>query len=225
MRHTWIGVATLLALSVARPTPAATAAGSRSWTNGDMMGDGTGAFYGTVGFPGLSLGYMRGMSDTLDAGGRFSFNYGGEGSTAAPSLGLKLAGDVKLKAGLSLPFGTLTVRVLPGIGLYFPQGFNIFFLQFPVEAALGFQVMPNLLGHVSVQVPVGFAFWSGLGVSFTSMQIPILAGGGVELKIDEALSVTGQLHMGPYVGIFFGGLNGTSFALDAVIGVTYRLPS
>jgi len=213
----------LVALSVARPTHAAPAVGS--WTNGGMIGAGTGAFYGTAGFPGLNIGYLRGLSDTLDAGGRFSFQYGGEGSTSAPALGLKLAGDLKLKLDLNLPYGTITVRALPGIGLYFPQGFSIFLLQVPVEAALGFLVMPNLLAHVSLQVPFAVAFWSGLGVSFSSMQLPFLFGGGVELKIDQALSVTGQLHMGPYVGIFFGGPNATSFGLDAQIGVTYRLPS
>src|SRR3954464_8545325 len=64
MRHTWIGVAMTVALSVARPTQAATAAGS--WTNGGMIGSDTGAFYGTAGFPGLNIGYLRGMGDTLD---------------------------------------------------------------------------------------------------------------------------------------------------------------
>ena len=74
-------------------------------------------------------------------------------------------------------------------------------------------------------MPLAFAIWSGLGVSFNSMQIPFLFGGGVELKIDQALSVTGQLHMGPYVGIVFNVGTTTSFALEALIGVTYRLPS
>ncbi len=224
MRHTWIGVATLVALSVARPTQAAAAVGS--WTNGGMIGSDTGAFFGTVGFPGINLGYLRGMSDSLDVGGRFTFNYGGEGLPNAPALGLKLAGDVKYKLAIDLPYGTITARLLPGIALYFPQGFTILFLQVPAEVGLGFQVTPNALANVSFQLPLAFGFWSGLGgVSFASMQLPFLFGGGVELKIDRALSVTGQLHLGPYVGIFFGGINQTNFALDAQIGVTYRLPS
>jgi hypothetical protein len=221
MRHTWVTAATLLALFVARPTQAATGAGS--WTNGGMIGSGTGALYATAGFPGLSIGYLRGLSDTLDAGGRFSFNYGGEGAPSATSLGLKVAGDAKLKVDLGLPYA-LTLRVTPGLGLYFPQGFNIVFMQLPVELALGIPAMTNVQAHVSVAVPFAFGFWSGFGQSFTSTQIPILFGGGVELKLDPALSVTGQLHMGPYIGIVFGGLTNTLFAMDALIGVTYRLP-
>jgi len=213
-----------VALAVARPTQAAPAVGS--WTNGALIGSGTGAFTGTIGFPGLELGYLRGMSDTLDLGGRFSFNYGGEGLPNAAALGLKLALDVKYKLEINLPYGTITARLLPGIGLYFPAGFTILFLQVPAEVGLGFPVTPTVLANVSLRVPFAFGFWSGLGgVSFTSMQLPFLFGGGIELKIDHALSVTGQLHLGPYVGIFFGGINQTNFALDALIGVTYRLPS
>ena len=131
MRHTWIGVAMTVALAVARPTQAAPAVGS--WTNGALIGSGTGAFTGTIGFPGLELGYLRGMSDTLDLGGRFSFNYGGEGLPNAAALGLKLALDVKYKLEINLPYGTITARLLPGIGLYFPAGFTILFLQVPAE--------------------------------------------------------------------------------------------
>ena len=97
-------------------------------------------------------------------------------------------------------------------------------LQVPVELGLGFAVMPHLLAHASIQVPLGLGFWNGFGVSFTSMQIPFLFGGGAELKIDQALSLHAQLHMGPYVGIIFGGLTSTSFAFEGVLGLTYRLP-
>ena len=221
MRHTWIGVAMLAALSVARPTHAAASAG---WTNGGMLGAGASGFYGTVGFPGISVGYLRGMSDSLDVGGRFSFNYGGEGVPSLSAVGIKLAADLKLKVDPGLPYGAFTLRALPGINLYFPSGFTIFNIALPLELALGFPVMPNLLVHASVEVPLAIGFWSGFGVSFTSMQIPFLFGGGAELKIDQALSLHGQLHMGPYVGIVFGGGSTTYFAFDALIGVTYRLP-
>jgi hypothetical protein len=221
MRHTWFAVATLVALSVARPTHAAEKVGS--WTNGGMIGADTGALFATVGFPGLSVGYVRGVSDTLDVGGRFTFAYGGEGTPNNTALGLKVAAEVKLKLDFGLPI-SLVVRALPGLGLYFPQGFNVLFVQLPLEAALGFPVMPNLLAHLSVEAPFALGFWSGLGVSFTYTQVPVLFGGGVELKIDPALSVTGQLHMGPHTQIIFGGLTTSQFAMDALIGVTYRLP-
>src|SRR4051812_36464586 len=106
MRHTWFAVATLAALSVARPTHAAaraathTATRAGSWTNGGTLGSDTGALFATVGFPGLSIGYLRGLSDALDVGGRFTFNYGGEGIPTRTSLGLKIAADAKLKPDL-----------------------------------------------------------------------------------------------------------------------------
>ncbi|HEY8208674.1 MAG TPA: hypothetical protein VIG99_14390 [Myxococcaceae bacterium] len=222
MRHTWIGVATLVALSVALPTHAATPAGS--WTNGGTIGADTGALYATVGFPSLDIGYLRGVSDALDVGGRFSFPYGGDGATDQTWLGLELAGEVKLKLDLGLPF-VLLVRALPGVTLFFPPGFSIFFLRVPLEAALGVPVTPNLLAHVSIKAPLAFGYRSGLGVSFPEIHLPLLFGGGVELKIDPALSVTGQLHMGPGFWIFPGGDNQTHFTLGALVGVTYRLPS
>lgn len=220
MRHTWFVAATLVACSVARPTHAAANAGS--WTNGAMVGADTGALYATVGFPGLSIGYLRGVSDTVDAGGRFVFAYGGEGKPGDTWLGLKVAADVKAKVDLGLPV-TVVARVLPGLGLYFPQGFNILFLQLPLELAVGFPVTPDVFAHLSVEVPLGLGFWSGLGEAFIQAQFPFLFGGGVELKLDQALSITGQLHMGPHVGVIFGGLTSTQLAMDALIGLTYRL--
>jgi hypothetical protein len=222
MRHKWFGLATLVTLSVARPTYAAANAGS--WTNGGMAGAGAGALYATVGFPGLSIGYLRGLSDSLDAGGRFIFNYGGEGKPADTWLGIKVAGDAKLKVDLGLP-ATLTLRALPGLGLYFPQGFNIVFLQLPVEAALGIPVTRDVLAYASVEVPLGLGLWNGFGAAYWVAQIPVLIGGGVEIKLDQAVSITGQLHLGPYVDIAFGGITSTQFAMDALVGVTYRLPS
>jgi len=221
MRHTWLAVAILAALSVSRPTHAATKPGS--WTNGGMLGTDTGALFATVGFPGLSIGYLRGLSDTLDVGGRFTFNYGGEGIPNKTALGLKIAAEAKLKPDLGMPF-SIILRAQPGLGLYFPTGFNFVLLQVPVEAALGFEPIPNLGAHLSVEVPLGLQFWSGLGTSITEIQLPVLFGGGVELKLDPALSVTGQLHMGPYVQVTLGTITETYFAMDALIGVTYRLP-
>jgi len=222
MRHTWIGVAMLVALSVARPTHAAASAG---WTNGGMLGADTGGFYGLLGFPGMSVGYLRGVSESLDVGGRFSFNYGGEG---VPSLnlgvGFKVAGDVKLKLDPGLPFGAFTLRALPGIHVLFPPGFTFFNLALPVELALGVPIAPNLLVHVSVEAPLAIGLWTGFGVSPTVAQVPVLFGGGGEFKVDRALSLHAQLHIGPYVQIIFGGATTTYFAFDSLLGITYRLP-
>jgi hypothetical protein len=76
-----------------------------------------------------------------------------------------------------------------------------------------------------VEVPLGLGYRNGFGTAFWAAQVPVLFGGGVELKLDQALSITGQLHMGPYVDIVFGGLTSTLFAMDALVGLTYRLPS
>ncbi|HVE85533.1 MAG TPA: hypothetical protein VND93_21920 [Myxococcales bacterium] len=185
-----------------------------------MMGSGTQAVYGTVGYPGITIGYLRGLSDTLDAGGRFSLNYGGEGVPQATAFGIKLAGDFKLKLDIGLPY-PLVLRALPGINLYFPTGFTIFNIALPVGLDVGIPVAPNVLVNAGVQVPWAIGFWS---LGFTSMQIPFLFGGGVELKTDSRLSLHAQVHLGPYVGIVFGGLSQTFVAFDTLLGVTYRLP-
>jgi len=221
MPNAWCWIAMSGALAVA--SPALAGEGGSGWTNGGMFGSGEQGFYATAGFPGLSAGYLRGLDDSFDLGGRFSFNYGGEGATQLSAPGLKLAADVRLRLGAGLPYA-LTLRVLPGIDLYFPPRFTVIDLALPVELALAIPVMPNLLVHPSLQVPFAIGFWSGFGFSFMSLQLPFLFGGGVELRLDRTLSVHGQLHLGPYVSTIFGNAPTTDVAFDASLGLTYRLP-
>ena len=190
------------------------------WSNGALLGRDKHGFYGLVGYPGLGVGYSRGLFDNLDVGGRFTFDYAGVGVSASE---YKFALDFKWRP-FDLPIGAVTLRGLPGMGFSYPSGFTVVNVSLPVELAFGLPIMPNLMLHLSVEVPLELDFWSGYGVSFTSVEFPLLFGGGGEFKIDEALSVHLQVHMGPYQRILLGAETLPYFGVDVVAGVTYRLP-
>ena len=70
------------------------------------LGAGANLIAGGIGFPGLHAQFLRGITQTLDVGARFSFNYGLEGQVACNFLicpggallpGVKLQGVARYK--------------------------------------------------------------------------------------------------------------------------------
>lgn len=196
--------------------------GSGSLTNAGLIGSGKNAAYGTFGWPGMTAGYLRGL-DGMDIGARVSFAYGCEGAPSLPCTGLEIAGDLKLVAPISGLPGPILLRLQPGLGI-FGAAFNVtvFSLELPVEVLMSFRGIPQLTWHLGVEIPFAIGFASSLGFSYTTMQIPIWLGGGIEYGFSPDLSVHGQLHMGPYIGTTFNVGTVVIFGFDSVIGVTYR---
>src|SRR5262245_27363496 len=182
----WAAAAALLA--AAQPTVAVSGPSLIGWTNGSTLGDGQNSFLATAGYPGLSVGYLRGLSKTMDAGIRLSWGYAGEGVPDLSGMSFKAGLDFKLWFDLGLPVA-VGVRAMPGVVLSYPTGFSVVGAAVPLELSAGLPLMPELMVHASISSPLSVTFWSGYYARFTTVQVPVLGGGGAEYRLDPSLSL------------------------------------
>jgi hypothetical protein len=210
-----------LALAVLAFAVRAWAAVPTSWTNAMVLGEGQ-AIVGSFGWPGISVEYLRSMSNTLDVGGRLTFNYSVEGQPIY-FPGVKLAADIKLNVGKLDQF-PLLMRFAPGLDFYFATfGTTGIALALPAEAAIAIPINEALLAHASLSLDLALGLWASSFGSTFLFQIPLRAGGGIEWQISPPMSVSGLLRIGPYVGIVPGFLNNANVSFDLLFGLTYRL--
>lgn len=177
---------------------------------GDTVGSGRNVFYAQAAFPGLSLNILHGMSDKVDLGGRFAFNYAQEGVVDAIDPGLKLQMLVRLELAKSkLNFG---LEFEPGVAFYFHGRNNTWIgMLMPVNLVVGIPASSALMLNAGIDMPIQVYFGK-------TAVIPILFGGGLEYFIDQRLNVNFNLKMGP--SIFTEG-GGAEFTLESQIGVAY----
>jgi hypothetical protein len=196
-------------------TPAAVTGTPAHWTvdSGQTLGDGRNAFRAQVGWPGLWLDYLHGVTNDFDIGGRFGFNFG-------PYPGLTQGSGVGLNFQLLLrkqffDIGGFKVAFTfdPGFLLQFPSGGTIAGIMFPIGAQIGFPVSDKLVFNASYEMPFFVTFSPG------SFFIPLLFGGGVEYLIQQNLDLTFKLAVGPT----FATAGGSSFTLQALVGIAYKL--
>jgi hypothetical protein len=188
------------------------------------LGAGANLIEGGIGFPGLHAQYLRGITQTLDVGARFSFNYGLEGQVSCNVLicpgnallpGVKLQGvarykffdNGKLNAGASFA---------PGVMFYFERllGTQVGF-AIPLAVRLGIVATSALSVGVTLDVPMWVLFGRN-----ASLVVPILAGVGAEYFITSALAVWFDLRMGP--SLWTRSFVGAAFTFDGKLGVGWR---
>lgn len=211
-----IGVLLTLVLAAddAPPAAPALAQGQRWSVVGALTaGPGGNVVEGGLGWPGLSAGYSRGLAPNFDLGVRISLNYGLEGLVTRVLPGAKLQGVVKFRAVES---GPLSVAFIfePGPLFAVDQlGNSLIGFAVPVGFRMGIAVSSAITLGLSVDVPLWVQFGGGGGVN-----VPILAGLGLEYFIKSELLAFFKTRMGPTI------LPGGSLALafDAHLGVGYR---
>ncbi|MCU0700870.1 MAG: hypothetical protein MUC96_30550 [Myxococcaceae bacterium] len=166
-----------------------------------------------LGWPGLSVGYSRGVLDSLDLGVRLSFNYGLEGLVTRVLPGAKVQGVLKFrlldKNALSL---ALTFEPGPLFAVdRFGNGTVAFSL--PVGLKMGLAVSSALTLGFTFEMPLWIQFGAGGGAN-----LPLLPGLGLEYFIKSELLVFFRTRMGPTLrpGGFF------ELTFDAQLGVGYR---
>ena len=169
-----------------------------------------------LGFPGLSLGWARGLSDRADWGVKFDLLYG-RYSTTTTQFGMQLRVPLRL-AALRKDKVTVLLHLDPGIVTYVggssaPSQFGA---SVTPGASIGFQVLPEL--HLAlcadlpliVQVLHGADFWLGPQLGF-----------GAEYFVDTSLSVGLNLRFGP---VFVPTSSGdASLGFVSQVAVGYRL--
>lgn len=185
------------------------------------------------GWPGLHAGVVRGFTDQLQLGARFSFNFGVEGMMNGVVPGLKLQFLVHFKIWENNKF-SLGVRFEPGPMVYFYTSASInncFFDQFgnvvcgrntsataglamPLGVRLGIIASPAVAVGVSFDIPL----WLQFGTT-TSLQVPILMGLGVEYFLQSNLLLAVTLKMGPTLSSIG---NQAVFTFEGKLGGAYR---
>ena len=188
----------------------ATAEGG-SVMGGNTVGDGATVIHGQLGWPGISATLLHGVSPVFDVGGKFTFNYGLEGTTnVVPGIKLQAALRLNIVDKGNINFG---LHFEPGLGFYFFPGGALVGITLPVGLAVGFPVTPQLKLSAGMDFPLFIYFTPVAGVSF-----PILFGGGLEYAFQPNVALTFQLRMGPAIGS-----GGALFAFDALFGVAFHL--
>jgi hypothetical protein len=197
--------------------------GGQGWSlySGQTVGTGSNVVAGQLGWPGLWLTYLHGATNQLDFGARFTaINYGFESRTSEVAPGMKL--QLVARLGL-LDQGrfNLGFEFAPGPLVYFrSDNFTQWGLTLPLKLQMGLAVGSAMIVNFGIDFPM-FVIFTSPG----SLYLPILAGGGVEYFIDQRLAISFNLKMGPSIQTADTRTSesGTSFAMDALIGVAYRL--
>jgi hypothetical protein len=191
---------------------------AQDWSamSGRTLGNGAGMIWGQFGWPGISADLAYGVSDTLDLGGRFTFNYGEEGITDTGVLGLKfqfaLRGQLVRK-----PKFDMALRFDPGLLLYFPSNTTVVGMTFPLGLEFGFPITSVFRANASFDLP----FWITFSPSPVVGYIPILFGGGVEYLLQRDLALTARLKMGPTI-VTRSTTRNAFFTLYFLFGIAYR---
>ncbi|NNC05989.1 hypothetical protein HJC10_24425 [Corallococcus exiguus] len=203
----------LLAVLLAVPGTAMARGQGWSLLAAETVGSGRNVFSAQIGFPGLSLGLLHGGSDTVDIGGKFSFNWGREGLVDASDAGLKLQGWLRVMIARTdkVAFG---ITFQPGPFVYFPRGNTMFGMALPVAFVVGIPVGSALMINAGIDVPFNVYFGEGIGPV-----IPILFGGGLEYYVNNNLNVNFNLRLGPSIVPRF---DDSYFTMEALAGVAYR---
>ncbi|HMK73511.1 MAG TPA: hypothetical protein VK454_09230 [Myxococcaceae bacterium] len=198
-------------------TSGSTPAGTQ-WTvdSAQTVGDGSNVVRGQVGYPGIWLDYIHGLDPTFDIGGRFSFNYGFQGSVQAGSGQIGLLFQVLLrKQFIELAGFKMAATFNPGFMLYFPSPGTVAGITFPIGAQMGFPIMDKLVANASFELPMYLTFAANGAPTY--FYFPILFGGGVEYFLQPDLALTFKLALGPTIS------SGTFFTLETMIGIAYKL--
>jgi hypothetical protein len=177
-------------------------------------GSGQNAVEAGLGWPGVSVAYLRGVSSSVDLGVRGSFTWGLEGIVTRVMPGLKLQGLLKAKLVDSGPLS---------VGLTFEPG-PLFAAPSPGSSVLGFAVPVELkLGiatsnAMTLGITAGVPFWVKFGTS-GGAYLPVLAGVGLEYFVSSGVVVFFRTRMGPTLALSQGT---AEFTFDAELGAAFR---
>jgi len=182
---------------------------------GRPLDDGNTAVFTQVGWPGISVGMLHGVTDQTDLGGRVAFNYGVEGIVTAVNLGFKAQGLLHVSLLNQGPL-SLGFHFEPGLMTYFIQANTMVAATLPLRMAVGFAISSSLVAHFSTEMPLYLTFGAGGGAV-----LPLLFGAGVEYFMGRSFGLSLLTKMGPSFDLRENGQ--TELAFEALLGVVYRI--
>ncbi len=195
---------------------------------GDTVRAGDNMPYGEFGWPNLVLGFAHGLSDKVDIGAIFAFDYGYEYTTAT-ALGLGLRVPVRITP-LRREKLSLMIHFDPGIkfdsfgsstcdvnNVCHSTGTTNFGLWFPIGLELGIHIVREATLSIGMEVP--------LYVNVTPSSygaVPLLFGPAFEYHVDEHIALGLNTKFGPTI-IASGGNSGASFGFITQAFFAYRI--
>lgn len=205
--------ALLVAVGATPPGPLQTKEG-QSWSvvGGRLAGNGGNVVELRAGWPGVSVGYARGVGPA-ELGGRLGFTYATEGITArlGPGGKAQLAGRLRLVDGDVL---SLALAFEPGLTFTADRfGLTSWGVGLPLALRAGIAASSAFGVGLSFEVPI----WVSL--STRAVTLPLTAGVGVEYFLSSTLCAFALARMGPALRLEIGT---AEFALEAVVGVALR---
>lgn len=173
-----------------------------------------------IGFPGLSLGYLRPVTSTADLSVRLDGNYAYEGIFSTLTLfGGHAEASLRIRL---LEIAGISVGVQAGAGVftYFPIGQLVIGLVLPLGARIGVPLGPTLSAFAGVDLPM----WITFGSAASGFTVPVLGTAGLEYFIDRNMAATLRARAGPALnpsGFRFGGPSVPELGIQA--GIELRL--
>lgn len=203
----------LLVRAAASAEPSTEDGQSWSVVGGRTVGEQHGALEAWVGWPGVSVAYLRAVAPIFDAGVRASFLYGREGLVGAVLPGFKVQGLLKLQL---LSAGALSVAATFEPGPFFNVEYGVadWGFSLPLGLRVGVAASSALTLGVSFDLPVWVRFGPVAGIN-----IPFMPGVGVEYFVKSDLLVFARARMGPTLRSG----RPAEFTLDAQLGVGWRM--
>ncbi|MCA2978778.1 MAG: hypothetical protein INH41_31195 [Myxococcaceae bacterium] len=195
-------------------SPPATEGQRWSVVGGRTLGAGGNAVEASLGWPGLSVGYRRGVLGPLDVGARLTFDYALEGLPTQVAPVGKVQGLLRLRL---LDAGAVSLGLTFEPGALFTVdrfGNGVPAVVLPLGLKLGYAVSSALSLGASFDAPL----WVQLGAG-GGLNVPLLPGLGVEYFLRSELVAFFRARMGPTLRPS----GGVELALDAQLGVAYRL--
>lgn len=184
--------------------------------SGETIAPGRDAVAFDVGWPGITFGYLHGLTDRTDVRLNVELLYGVE-NTDTSRFGFGLGAPVRVVLNRTDRI-TLGAHFDPGFRVYTGSGSSDFLLRVPVGGTLALHVLPELDVSVGVDVPLAVQITHG-----GQLIIGPLFGASLEYRVDRQLNVGLHTRFGP---LYFSGAGGgatSSFGFETLVGVGYRM--
>ena len=172
-----------------------------------------------AGYPKIGLIFYHGISDKLDFGAKFDFNYGSD-------IGFGISPEIRLNATLRVALlsrkrVSVALTLDPGVGLNFAGGGFGVAPMLPIGLQVG--IHPAEVINIALGVdlmPTFYIIPSGLLAGGFLFSLPILLGPGLEFFVDPAVALTFNFRFGP--GIAVGGGPIDQFGNNATVAFSFR---
>lgn len=195
--------------------PAESAPSGWSLVTPRTVGAGGNVLEGGVGWPGVYVGFWRGILPELDVGAKVGFNWGYEGLVTGvlPGLRIQLAAKYLITELGGMPLG---VTFQPGFLLYFFRGSGAQpGLVLPLAASLG---LPNFVNKLNVSVTLEVPIFVLFNISAV---IPIVVGASAEYFITDSLLAFVKLK--PAGIALWTNRAAPNYVFEALAGVGFHL--